>query len=556
MTKYSRWLTTVWSSIPIYFFIGSWIFLSFETHAQSKKFVIYFKDKQGGNPYTISKPEQFLAARSIQRRKAQNIILDSTDLPVSPAYLNGLKERGATVLYPLKWVNGAIVEANPDLINAIQDLPFVSNTKALNSKVKDSPIRKTNKNGIQNINYGESITQNSMLGIDSMHAWGFHGENKLIAVLDAGFLNVNGHTAFAHIFQNNRLLGTRDLVERDGDVYNDHWHGAAVLSNIGGYMQGNLVGGAYESSYYLIRTEEVRVENEYECAYWVAGLELADSLGADILNSSLGYTTFDTRSLDYSITILDGNSTIASKSASMAARKGIVVLNSAGNEGENNSWGGWISAPADADSILTVGSVTSGQSHSGFSGKGPTADNRIKPDLVALGSGVVIANAFTNDKTTKENGTSFASPILCGMAAGFWQAHPELNAKQVIELLKKSGSNHESPNNKIGWGVPNFVRAHILAGSKPALRFPFEIQIYPNPSSGNMLYFELIESSAVGIAHFELTDLRGASILKDEIFFDLANQTKTIDLPFIAPGMYSIKLEMGGKQFLRKLLVQ
>jgi serine protease AprX len=534
------------------------IFLLFSgnvAQAQNKKFVVYFKNKQGGNPFSISNPGAFLAPRSIQRRISQNLPIDSTDLPVTPSYLNGLNQAGASVLYPLRWLNGAIIDCPISALSNIEALPFVISSKPLNSKIRSSLLKKKNADGIQTLDYGISANQNVMLGMDSMHAMGFHGEGKLIAVMDAGFLNVNNHVAFAHLFAQNKIAGTRDLVDRDGDVYQDHWHGGAVLSNIGAKMPGQLYGGAFESSFYLIRTEDVASENEIECAYLVAGLELADSIGADIVNSSLGYTTFDTPSLDYNYNTLNGSTSLASKAAGMAASKGIVVVSSAGNEGSNNSWGGYISVPSDAENILTAGSVNEQQLYSSFSGKGPTADGRIKPDLVARGGSAIIANLFSNNGITSGNGTSFSAPIITGLVAGYWQAHPGLTALQVINNLKNTASNKENPNNLIGWGIPSFIKAHILAGGKPVLSFPFEIKIYPNPASGNEISIELIESSSSGPAEIALFDAQGKKVFQTSIRFELDKEISIVPLRGIASGVYLLNMEMGGKKFSRKILL-
>ena len=529
--------------------------VSAQTYGQVKKFAVFFTKKTEGNPYSLNNPSEFLSTRSVARRVAQNLPYDTTDLPVNPNYLQGLRNSGATVLYPMKWLNGAIIECTETILNQISVLPYVLNSSPLNSKIKTVSGRITPKNGTQSIDYGPSGNQNIMLGIDSMHAWGFHGEGKLIAVMDGGFKNVNIHPAFSHIFQNQKLVGVRDLVSKDGDVFQDHWHGGAVLSNIAGYLPGSLVGGAYNSSYFLIRSEDTDTENEIECAYWVVGLELADSIGADLVNSSLGYSTFDVASLNYSYQTLNGITSIASKAASMAASKGMVVLNSAGNEGNNGSWGGWISVPGDAENILTVGSVGSTEVYSGFSGKGPTADNRIKPDLVAQGAQAVVANVTSGSGITTNSGTSFSCPILCGLAAGFWQAHPDLTAFQVISLLKNSGSNRDTPNNQIGWGIPGFVKAHILAGAKPVLSFPFDVRIFPNPSDGNLLNIGLMESNTVGKASVKIMDSKGKQLLDTEVQFDLVNTTRTLKIPSWRSGIYYLNLEMGEKKFTRKLIL-
>lgn len=528
--------------------------LGFQGSAQNKKYIIFFKNKGGGNPYSLSNPSEFLSAKSIQRRIHQNLALDSTDLPVSPSYLNTVKQAGAVVLNPLKWINAAIIECSGEVLNQIIDFPFVEITQPLNSKLPSSVVKKLKANGTQSLDYGPSGNQNLMLGIDSMHSWGYHGEGMTIAVMDAGFQNVNTHTAFSHLFQNNKIVGVRDIVARDGDVYQDHWHGGAVLSNIAAFLPGSIIGGAYNASYFLIRTEDANSEFEVECAYWVAGLELADSIGADLVNSSLGYTTFDPPGVSFTYSSLNGQS-FSSRAASMAAAKGMVVLNSAGNEGNNSSWGGWIGVPADAENILTVGSVGPTEQYSTFSGKGPTADGRIKPDLVAQGGSVVIADVFTASGITTNGGTSFSCPILCGLAAGFWQAHPDLNATQVMAHLKNSGSNKDNPNNQIGWGIPGFVKAHILAGAQPFLSFPFDLRIFPNPNSGKVLYIELLQSNVIGDAQYKITDAKGALVLANTIRFDLTNQRIGIDLPKMRSGMYFIQIEMGGRSFSRKMVM-
>jgi len=539
----------------LYILFFSVLLHSSPSNSQNKKFVVYFKDKAGSNPFSLSNPTQFLSSKSIQRRAQQNLLLDSTDLPVSPAYLDGIKQVGATVLNPLKWLNAAIIDCSPQILPTINTLPFVLSSSPLNTKIKTAGVKKERKDGTQSLDYGTSSNQNLMIGIDSMHAWGYHGEGMTIAVLDGGFLNVNTHTAFAHLFQNNKIIGVRDLVARDGTVYEDHWHGGAVLSNIAAYQPGSIIGGAYAASYFLIRTEDVDSEYEVECAYWAAGLELADSIGADLVNSSLGYTTFDSPGISYNYSNLDGSFSLATKTASMAASKGVLVLTSAGNEGNNGSWGGWISVPGDAQNILTVGSVEPNESFSNFSGKGPTADGRIKPDLVAQGGGATIANLFSASGITTNGGTSFSCPILCGMVAGFWQAHPELNASQVITLLKNSASNRDNPNNTIGWGIPGFIKAHILAGAKPVLSFPFDVHVFPNPNKGKVLNISLLESSTVGKADYRITDSKGSLVLEDSVYFDLVNTSRSINLPNVRSGIYFIQIEMGGKSFSRKIIL-
>lgn len=531
------------------------ILLSLSAAGQVRKYVVYFKNKAGGNPYSLSQPQQFLSAKSIQRRVNQGLQLDSTDLPVSPAYVQGVANLGTSVLYRLRWLNAVIIEANTSQQNAILSLPYVVDSRPLTVKQRGPLVKKFQKDGIQSLDYGPSFGQNTMIGIDSMHRWGFKGEGVTIAVMDAGFRNVNNHAAFQHLFQNNKILGVKDFVARDGEVYNDHWHGAAVLSNIGAFLPGKIIGGAYNASYYLLRTEDDPTENEIECAYWVAGIEYADSVGVDIVNSSLGYSTFDNSSLNYNFNTLDGQLAIASRAASMAASKGILVVCSAGNEGSNMNWGGWVTSPGDARDILTIGSVTSSMILSSFSGKGPTSDGRKKPDLVAQGSAAVIANVFTADEITTNSGTSFSAPIVCGLVAGFWQAHPGLTALQVIQHMKNSGSKADSPDNFTGWGIPNFVKAHILAGARPVLGYPFDISVFPNPNNQNELHLQFLEADVVGRGTLKLFNIKGQEVARHELTLDLTNQNFSIPLKGLAEGVYSLHFEMGGRKFIRKVMV-
>jgi hypothetical protein len=543
LKKHLNYLSAILLAIPLF------------AQAQNKKYLVFFSRKLNGNPYSISNPQAFLSERSIQRRQQQGLALDSTDLPVIPSFLTQIQSTGALVLNPIRWLNAAIIDCNDIQYQQVLALPFVFGINPLNTKIPDSPVRKLPKSGVQSLDYGQSLTQNMQLEIDSMHNWGYHGEGKLIAVMDAGFFNVNTHQAFSHLFQSQKIKGIRDLVARDGEVYQDHWHGGAVLSNIAGYLPGNLIGGAYAADYFLIRSEDAASENEIECAYWVAGLELADSIGADVVNSSLGYTTFDTPSLNYTYNSLNGQTSIASKAASMAASKGMIVVNSAGNEGSNGSWGGWISVPADASNILSAGAIDASGSLTGFSGKGPTTDGRTKPDLVALGSGAITADVFSTNGISFNNGTSFSAPILSGLVAGFWQAHPELSAMQVMDLLRNSGSNRNNPNNQLGWGIPGFIRAHILAGAKPKLSFPYEIRVFPNPSRGGFITISLLPGQVSEPLTYQLFDSKGKQALNGSISLSKNETESRISVDGLRAGTYMLTISGKRGQASRKIVL-
>jgi hypothetical protein len=269
----------------------------------------------------------------------------------------------------------------------------------------------------------------------------------------------------------------------------------------------------------------------------------------------LGYTTFDTQSLDYNYNTLNGETSIASRAASMAASKGMVVVNSAGNEGDNSGWGGWISVPADARNILTAGAIDNAGLQAGFSGKGPTPDGRIKPDLVAMGQGAVTANVSANNGVNTNNGTSFSAPILSGLVAGFWQAHPALNAFEVMNALKNSASNRDNPNVTLGWGIPGFIRAHILTGGKPKLSFPFEILIFPNPSKGSNISIRLLQEEETGGLQYQLLDLKGSAVLNGTFRLSPSEREAVIPTSKLRAGVYLLNITGTAGRFSRKIIL-
>jgi hypothetical protein len=308
--------------------------------------------------------------------------------------------------------------------------------------------------------YGEAQTQIKIMNGIKLHDMGFKGEGMVIAILDAGFSNVNTMPQFDSLFKNNQILGTRDLVEFDGDVYKDDSHGMNVLSCMGANIPGVIVGTAPKASYWLIRTEDGATEFPVEEANWVIGAEYADSVGADVLNSSLGYTGFE-GDFKRKYSILDGKTSIATLGADIAASKGIIICTSAGNSGESKEWK-YIGAPADANNVLSVGGVNKSKDRSTFSSYGPTADGRIKPTVSAVATNSIVAEG---DGAGTSNGTSFASPILCGMVACLWQANPTKTYAEVMDAIIKSGSHYTKPDNSFGYGVPDFHYANLLLGN-------------------------------------------------------------------------------------------
>lgn len=451
------------------------------------KYWVKFKDKNG-SPYNVSNPSAFLSARSIARRANQGIAIDSTDIPVNQTYVNQINATGAQVFQRSKWMNAAIVVVNNSgQLSAINSLTCVQNTDpvARYHKMTEDKLVPANNINVKRtgnttaFDYGPSLTQNSQIGADCMHSLGFRGQGMVIAVIDAGFYQADINQVFDSLRNEGRILGTRDFVMGNQAVYEDDTHGANVLSLISGNSPGNLIGTGPKASVWLLRSEDNTSEKIIEECNWVVAAEFADSVGADITTTSLGYTTFDISSQDHTYNDLDGETSVASICATMAMRKGMFVLNAAGNEGAG--WWHYIGIPADADSICTVGSVNGGGAYSSFSSVGPTADGRIKPDLVAMGEGAYVCQPgyfFASG-----NGTSYATPILAGAVACLWQANPTKTSREILQALKATASKSTSPDNMYGWGLPNMCLAHnyLITGIEENTK-EFGVKVYPNPA--------------------------------------------------------------------------
>lgn len=466
----------------------------------SKKYLLLLKDKTH-SPYNLSNPSQFLSPRAVQRRLKQNIPLTTRDLPVDPAYVAAIRQSGAQVWYTSRWLNAVMVQTDAATLQNILQLSFVkglegntslgngrrahtgriSGGQSLKNRTQVLPEKagdRTLKTDAKPLLYGPSLDQVAMLGADQMHSKGYRGEGMLIAIFDAGFRDANKLSHFQHLFSDNRVLSTYDFVKKEVSVYEDDTHGAHVLGAMAGYQEGKLIGTAFQAQYILLRTEDASSESRIEEVNWLMGAEYADSAGVDVINSSLGYSTFDDPAQNYTYVDMNGSKTLITRAADWAASVGMLVVNSAGNEG-GNSWQ-YIAAPADADSIIAVASVNKDRFRAFSSSKGPTVDRRVKPDLAAMGQGTVVSTSATGIITS--SGTSFASPVLAGMAAGFWQAFPQLTNMQVIDYLKRSASQAVRPDSLLGYGIPNFTKASTLVELQRNLNE--NSFIFPNPYAG------------------------------------------------------------------------
>jgi hypothetical protein len=426
---------------------------------------VQFTDKDQ-TPYSIDAPEAFLSARSIARRQAQGVAIDELDLPVDPAYIEAVLALGDVQLVNRsKWFNAITIRTtDPLVLEAITELPFVNTLRdAIRHQGTDIVPDKfgatapVGPRGGSPEDYGGSFRQIEMLNGHLLHAMEAKGQGMLIGVLDSGFDNVDSIAAFDALRSRDGIVAVRDMVEHDGDVFMDHWHGRSVLGCMAGSIPGSLLGTAPEADYVLVRTETVEFEHVVEEDNWVAGAEFCDSLGCDVLNTSLGYTRFDDGLNDHAYTDLDGQTSRISIAAGIASRKGMIPVSSAGNSGSSEWY--YISAPADAIDILTVGAVGDQEQSAPFSSRGPSADGRVKPDVSTMGWGVTGINA-AGTGVDLLNGTSFSSPILAGLVACLWQLHPDRSAQQIMDAVRRSASHWSDPNDSLGYGIPDFLQAH------------------------------------------------------------------------------------------------
>ncbi len=427
---------------------------------------VAFTDKKG-TVGDINHPETFLSERAIERRTRQNIAIDSLDLPVSHIYLDSLATMGAEVLMVSRWLNGATIHTSDNaLVKKLKNLAFIDSLQRTQlDNISYSTHKKLPTIYLDDpLSYGSAKTQTEMLQLQKLHEAGFRGDGMYIAVIDNGFYNVDKSAYFDRVRE--RITCTRNFVNPATDVYAVGGHGSSVLSCMAAYSENKYCGTAIDAAYCLIVTEDDDTESLREIDAQVAGFEFADSIGADIITSSLGYFAyFDDPTSDIPYAAHDGYTIRNSRAANIAARKGMVVCIAAGNEGDI-SWH-YISSPADADSILAVGSVTSSREKSSFSSFGPTADGRIKPDVCAMGSNTSLYNPNNNTITTS-NGTSYATPIMAGAVACLWQALPELSNIRIIQRILHTASLSDSPNNSIGYGIPDMWSAYL--GEKTSIQ--------------------------------------------------------------------------------------
>lgn len=498
---------------------------------------VYLNDKQDV-ANSIENPTTILTQKAIDRKNRHHIVIDARDVPVNETYISQLKAAtGITVMAKSKWFNAVHVRGSEiDINNLVTSFSFVDHIefadKSLNvsKKVQQKQQSKFTET-LTTFNYGTAANQIEMIKADQLHLTNYTGTGMTVAVLDGGFKNVNTMLAFQRLRNAGNILDDYDFVNRDDDVYTDATanHGTWVLSIMAGYLQDQYVGIAPDASYYLFATEDVSSENPVEESYWVEAAERADSLGVDVINTSLSYSTFDNPNYSYGNTDMNGNTAYITKGANIAFEKGMLIVVSAGNSGNDG-----VNAPADSPNVLTVGAVNASGSYMSFSSVGSAIQPSQKPDVVAQGKSSAVITE--NDVIATADGTSFSSPIMAGGIVCLWQALPSKTNAEIMQLVRESASQYSAPDYFIGYGIPDLQLALSSTLSVDENFRDNHINVFPNPVK-DVVYFKLASNE-------NYVDVNIFNMLGKHLSHAFITPTNNqIDVSSLSNGMYLIKLE-------------
>ena len=540
---------TMMKQISIFFIFISLFFVNSLLSQETRMYRLHLKDK-GNTPFSIANPGDFLSEKSIDRRIRQGLQVDIFDLPFDPAYLEAISETGATIQTYSKWMKTVVVHLTDlEILHHLENLPFVDSLYCVwKGNLPEKNITRMGKpfdsdewqNDINS--YGSGFTQIALNNGHLLHNEGFRGKGISIAVLDVGFINVDR----IDFFNQDRIKEIKNFNHEVNDILREsHNHGTMVLSCMLSDKSGEIIGTAPEADYYLFRTEVISEEYPVEEDYWVAALEYADSLGVDIVTSSLGYTSFDDASMNHTKEQLDGQTAPISRAANLAASRGILLFNSAGNEG-GNSWRK-INFPADAEHVIAVGSINQDSLLSSFSSHGFTADNRIKPDLMAMGSGVSVVSS--SGTITNSNGTSFSTPIIAGLAACLWEAIPDINSFSMLDLLRETANRFQNPDSLMGYGIADVYKAYnkIYTDIQP-VSVSAETDYFSVFSLDNRLFVNLINTKQYSRCVIDIYTTLGNRILST------SDLSVSIDISSLPKGIYIVCLRIMDKQWIRKFV--
>jgi serine protease AprX len=520
--------------------------------AQSQDAWVFFADKENVE-VSLADPILIMTQEAIDRKELHGTAIDERDVPVNENYITQIKNAtGITVRSKSKWMNCVYIIGSQSNIEALLDLPFVTNVEYADKSLNlfpGAPIE--NKFSLeeagQNIiyNYGAATNQIEMLSGDYLHELDYSGEGMIVAVLDAGFPSIDTNPGFQKMRDENRILGTYDFEARTENVDGTSSHGFVTSSDIGGFLQNEFVGTAPQASFYFFVTEYTPSETPVEEAWWVEALERSDSLGVDVVNTSLGYRGYDNPNYNHTYEDLDGQTTFSARGANIAFDKGMILVTSAGNGG-NTSFP-TVGTPGDSPGTLTVGAVNSNGIYVAFSSIGPTVDGRVKPDVMAQGSNAAVIN--TGGNIDFSSGTSFSSPIMAGVITCLWQSRPDVPNGHIMQIVRESANLYNNPTDQMGYGIPNFENAY-LALQELGLEDDFlmsNFALYPNPvtSKINISFPEGISNGT-----FTIYSILGNKVLSTEISRNL----NSVNMESLNSGMYIASINSNNKQISFKII--
>ena len=524
-------------------------FSAFNLYGQTQpvKYWIPFIDKSN-NPFSIERPLEFLSYRALLRREKQSIAITVTDLPVNPFYIDSIKRMGFKIINSSKWLNGVVVSTDDtSLLEKIKKIDFVKQSiKQVscypNFQLQKQGIKQWEKNLEGFPDYGNSENQITMLKGDYLHRQGYEGEGMLIAIEDAGFTNANNISSLQNIWISNRVVAMKDFVKDSLSILEAHSHGTLVFSIIAGILSQVMYGTATQANFALIRTEDGGSECIIEEYNWACGAEFADSLGADVINTSLGYSLFNNTSQNHTYMDMDGKTTPIAIAADIAASKGMLIVVSAGNEGANK----WrrITTPADAINVLTVGAVDETGIITNFSSRGPSYDKRVKPDVCAQGLSTVAQSE--NGSIINVSGTSCSAPLITGLATCLWEANPQASNMEIMEAIRQGSSQFEHPDSLYGYGIANFLKSDRILkyGINPVDNLSVHFNLFPNPATDHF-YLEVIrpENSANESITINFLDIVGKTLYSEKRNL---NESYSIlefqDFQFFPTGIYTLQI--------------
>ncbi|AUP77757.1 S8 family serine peptidase [Flavivirga eckloniae] len=511
----------------------------FNASAQEDAWV-YFKDKPNVAA-SIANPISILTQKAIDRKNSHNVLIDERDVPVNENYISQLKgATGITVMAKSKWFNAVHVRGSETDINSLSaTFSFIDRIDFANKSLNTIKlVKRKSKSKLESaftiFTYGNAANQIEMFNGHELHLANYTGTGMTVAVLDAGFPNVNTMTSFQRLRDAGNILDDYDFVNRDADVYTSTAsnHGTLVLSTMAGYVENQYVGTAPDASYYLFITEDASSENPVEESYWVEAAERADSLGVDVINTSLGYTTYDNVNYSHTTANMDGNTTFITKGANIAFEKGMLLVNSAGNSG-GGSWG-IVGAPADAAGVLSIGAVKADGTYAAFSSRGNSTQPTQKPDVVAQGQASYVITE--SDVIGTSNGTSFSSPILAGGVVCLWQALPDKTNAEIMQLVRESASKYSTPDNFLGYGIPDLQAAlNTTLSDVDNYDEDEDLKLFPNPTNGVIRF----NQSELSVTIF--------NILGKQVLETTTGTNNQIDVSSLSKGVYVARIQSENK---------